>query len=103
MASILRIAEPADAPAILAIYAPYCDSSTVSFEVMAPTVAEMAERISGILKQYPWLLCEIDGQLAGYVYASQHRARAAFRWSVDVAVYVASAYHRRGVGRALYT
>jgi phosphinothricin acetyltransferase len=41
--------------------------------------------------------------MAGYVYACQHRERAAYRWVVEVAVYVDSTFHRRGVGRALYT
>jgi phosphinothricin acetyltransferase len=102
MASIIRIAEPADASGILAIYAPYCDSSPVSFEVVAPTVDQMAERIARILAEFPWLVCEIDGQIAGYVYAARHRERAAYRWAVEVAVYVATSFHRRGVGRALY-
>jgi phosphinothricin acetyltransferase len=103
MPSKIRIAEPSDAADILAIYAPYCESSPVSFEIVAPSVAEMSERVDRILRQYPWLVCDTDGELAGYVYAAQHRLRAAFRWSVDVAVYVSTDHHRRGVGRALYT
>lgn len=103
MGSIIRIAEPADAPGILAIYAPYCDTSPISFEIVAPSVEQMAERIAGITADYPWLVCEIDGQIAGYVYASRHRERAAYRWMVEVTVYVATTHRRRGVGRALYT
>jgi phosphinothricin acetyltransferase len=41
--------------------------------------------------------------VAGYVYASQHRERAAYRWAADAAVYIADAHQRRGLGRALYT
>ncbi len=102
MAAQIRVVEPDDAPGILAIYAPYCESSYVSFEVVAPSVEQMQERINHISPQYPWLVGEIDGQVAGYVYASQHRVRAAYRWSVDVAVYVAVAHQRRGMGGALY-
>ena len=36
----------------------------------------------------PWLVAEMDGRIAGYVYASRHHERAAYRWSVDVAVYI---------------
>jgi phosphinothricin acetyltransferase len=103
MSPILRIAEPADATGILAIYAPYCDASVVSFETAAPTVEEMSKRIESVLRDYPWLVCEIDGQIVGYVYASRHRERAAYRWTVEVTVYVATAHHRRGIGRALYS
>jgi L-amino acid N-acyltransferase YncA len=98
----IRLATPHDASGILAIYAPYCESSCVSFEVVAPSIEQMQERISRISSADPWLVCEIDGQIAGYVYASRHRERAAYRWSVDVAVYVAPEHQRRGLGRALY-
>jgi L-amino acid N-acyltransferase YncA len=42
------------------------------------------------------------GAVVGYAYASPHRDRAAYRWSVDVTVYVHRAHHRRGIGRRLY-
>jgi phosphinothricin acetyltransferase len=98
----MRIATPADAAGILSIYGPYCNSTPVSFEVVAPSEAEMRARIERILDKYPWLIAEIDGKVAGYVYASQHRERAGYRWAVDVAVYVAREHHRGGIGRALY-
>jgi phosphinothricin acetyltransferase len=99
----IRLATPDDAAGILKIYSPYCESSHVSFEIIAPHEAEMRERIAHIMDQHPWLVASIDDEVAGYVYASQHRARAAYRWAVDVAVYVGRAHHRRGLGRALYT
>jgi L-amino acid N-acyltransferase YncA len=99
----IRFAEPADAAAIRAVYAPNVETTAISFELHPPTVEEMAARIAKVAAQNPWLVCEIDDVIAGYVYASPHRERAAYRWAVDVAVYVATAHHRRGVGRALYT
>jgi phosphinothricin acetyltransferase len=98
----VRFARPDDAAGILAIYAPICQSSHVSFEIESPTEDQMRERITRIAADYPWLVAEIDGEVAGYVYASPHRERAAYRWAVDVAVYVAPAYRRRGFARALY-
>jgi phosphinothricin acetyltransferase len=38
----------------------------------------------------------------GYAYASRHKDRAAYRWSIDISVYVDGSAHRRGVGRTLY-
>jgi phosphinothricin acetyltransferase len=102
MNATIRIARPDDAAAILSIYAPYCESSHVSFEIVAPGVSQMQDRIAGILKQYPWLFAEIDGTAGGYVYASQHAQRAAYRWSVDVAVYIAAERRREGLAHALY-
>lgn len=103
MSSIIRFTEPRDVAAIQAIYAPYCESTTISFEAAAPTMEQMADRIAKIFPQYPWLVCEVDCEIAGYVYASQHRERAAYRWTADATVYIAQRFHRRGIGRALYT
>jgi phosphinothricin acetyltransferase len=99
----IRFAEPEDAAAIVAVYGPYCDGTVISFETAAPTAEQMRERIERITKQFPWLVCEINGEVAGYVHACPHRERAAYRWAVDVAVYVAPHHHRRGIGQALYS
>jgi phosphinothricin acetyltransferase len=103
MTITIRVATPDDARLVQAIYAPYCTSSCVSFEIVAPSEAQMRDRIERVLPDYPWLVGELDGKVCGYVYACQHRERAAYRWCVDVAVYVAQTNHRRGVGRGLYT
>jgi phosphinothricin acetyltransferase len=63
----------------------------------------MRERIARITDEYPWLVAEIDGQVAGYVYASRFRERVAYRWTAEVASYVSPAVQRRGLGRALYS
>lgn len=63
----------------------------------------MRRRIVTVLPQYPWLVCESSEMVVGYVYATTHRERAAYRWSVDVAAYVRQDAQRRGIARALYT
>jgi L-amino acid N-acyltransferase YncA len=103
MPALIRLALPEDASAVAAIYAPFCTETPISFEMTAPTADEMAQRIRKITERLPWLVMEQEGQIAGYVYASPHRERAAYQWSVDVAAYVAPDHHRKGVGRTLYT
>jgi phosphinothricin acetyltransferase len=99
----LRIGGPQDAPGIQAIYAPEVEHGTASFETEPPSVEEMARRIEAILPMYPWLVWEEDGRILGYAYASRHRDRAAYRWSVDTAIYVAPDAKGRGIAKALYT
>lgn len=99
---MIRLAASADAPQIAAIYRPFCETTHVSFEVDAPDEVEMAARIERISRRLPWLVDEIDGTVAGYAYASPHRERAAYRWAVDMAVYVHDRFRGRGVGKALY-
>lgn len=98
----IREARPEDAQAIQAIYAPVVTGTAISFEEVPPTVEEMRLRLTTTLQTYPYLVAVRDGQVVGYAYASQHRARAAYRWAVDVTVYIAESARRTGVGRCLY-
>jgi L-amino acid N-acyltransferase YncA len=102
MAITIRLAIPDDAHQIQAIYAQYC-FTPISFETEPPTAQEMRGRIEKTLEQYPWLVSEDSGEILGYAYATRHRERAAYRWSVDTTIYVSRRQHRRGLGRALYT
>ena len=99
---VIRQAVPEDAEAVLNIYAKYVSDTTVSFEVEVPAAEEFRKRMEQIQEQFPWLVCEIDGVVAGYAYASKHAQRAAYRWSADLSVYVNEKYHRRHIAAALY-
>ncbi len=97
-----RLATPADAEGILAIYAPIVRDTAISFEIEPPTLEEMQARIQTTLERLPWLVSESGGEIVGYAYASRHRERAAYQWSADVSVYVAAGARRKGIGRELY-
>ena len=100
---MVRHADPArDAAAIAAIYAPSVDGGVASFEAAPPTVDEMERRIAEGALEYPWLVAERYGEVAGYAYGARHRSRAAYRWTVEVTVYVDAMRRRSGVGRELY-
>jgi L-amino acid N-acyltransferase YncA len=100
--AVIRLATERDTEQIAAIYAPNVTDTIISFESEPPSADEMRRRIEGTLERYPWLVCERQGRVLGYAYAGAHGSRAAYRWSVDVSVYVHEEVHRRGVGRALY-
>ena len=102
-AMLIRLATPTDGGAMAEIYRPAVVDSVVSFELDPPDAAEMSRRITTVLEFTPWLVAEDDRRVLGYAYATRHRERPAYRWSVDVSVYVHRDAQRRGVGRALYT
>ncbi len=96
----IRPAAPADAPALAAIYAPFVTETWYTFELEAPSAAEMRRRIEDA--PLPWFVAEDDGRIAGYAYATPHRRRAAYRFACETSIYVGGGARRRGIGRRLY-
>ncbi len=102
MSSTIRLATESDAGAVAAIYRPVVESTAISFEIDPPDANEMSRRISETVLFYPWLVYDIRGEIAGFAYATRHRVRAAYQWSVDTSVYVHPEFRRYGIGRGLY-
>lgn len=98
----IREATLDDAERLVEIYAPYITETAVSFEYEVPTVDEFRERIKNIKEKYPYLVCEKDGVVVGYVYASAYSKREAYDWTVATSIYVDKNCRRMGVGSLLY-
>ena len=128
---LIRPAAAADAPGLLAIYAPYVRKTAITFEYEVPSEEEFRGRIKRTLERFPYLAAyrqtvpacggnapaaaddrcaaKADGQqtageeeLLGYAYAGYFKGRAAYDWSCETTVYVAREARGRGLGRALY-
>lgn len=98
----IRRATPADAAELLAIYRPIVEETTISFELVAPTQAAFAERITNTLTRHEWLVGEVQGAICGYAYATAHRPREAYQWAVETSAYVHPDHYGRGYGKQLY-
>lgn len=103
MTEQIRFATVADAKALLAIYAPYVTDTTITYEYEIPTVEDFSNRIASISNAYPYLVYVVDGEIAGYAYASRFRPRKAFDWDVETSVYVKEEFHHKKVAHKLYT
>ena len=102
MAHRIRAATADDAAACAAIYAPYVEQTAITFELQAPTPAEMAERIAAAVQMHAWLVLEDGGAVVGYAYGGVFNRRSAYRWACEVSVYLEMGRRRTGAGRALY-
>ena len=101
---MIRPATTADAARIAAIYNHYVTHTTVSFEEEPIPVEEMSRRIGDVLsKAQPWLVALEGGEIAGYAYANRWHARAGYRFTSEVTVYLDLRFGGRGLGSKLYT
>jgi len=88
---------------MLDIYVPIVRETAISFELEPPAPSEFRDRIRQVLCWAPWLVAVgDDGAIAGYTYASRFRQRPAYRWTVEVTIFVAERARGQGVGRLLY-
>jgi len=99
---MIRIATEADVPEILAIYAPYVENTTITFEYDVPCRREFMQRFLDITRQFPWLVWEEKGEILGYAYAARPFPRAAYSWIAEPSVYLKPEARGRGIGRKLY-
>ncbi|MEE6146788.1 N-acetyltransferase family protein [Olsenella sp. YH-ols2223] len=105
---LIREATPEDAPALLAIYAPYVRETAISFELVPPSEEEFRRRIASTLERYPYLVAERAPEPGGaplpvgYAYVGPFHEREAYRTSAETSIYVAADERGHGVGRALY-
>ena len=99
---MIRLAVEADVSAMLAIYAPYVEHTTVSFEYDVPCRREFMQRFYTITEQFPWLVWEENGEILGYAYAVRPFPRAAYSWDAEPSIYLRRDARGRGLGRKLY-
>ena len=100
----IKTALPADAAALVEIYAPYVTETAITFEYEVPSVEEFEKRIENTQKAYPYLKAVTEtGETVGYAYAGRFRARKAYDYTAEMSVYVRRDLHGCGIGRALYT
>jgi L-amino acid N-acyltransferase YncA len=99
----IRAAEPRDAAAVAAIYNHYVEQTIVTFEEEPVSSVEMARRIEEVRDDsLPWLVAEQDGHIVGYASSRKWKSRSAYRFAVEVTVYVAPESARSGIGSSLY-
>jgi L-amino acid N-acyltransferase YncA len=100
---IIRAATVADAAPVAGVYNPYVRETAITFEEEEVSVSELARRIGEVESlSLPWLIAERDAKVVGYAYATKWHSRSAYRFSVEIAVYVDANHQRTGVASRLY-
>lgn len=97
----IRFATADDSTDLLRIYNQYIDT-TITFEYVLPTEEEFAKRISDVSKNYPYLICEENGEVVGYAYAHRHMVREAYQWNAELTIYLDKSYRSKGLGKKMY-
>lgn len=98
----IRTAVPGDAPALLAIYAPYVEKTVITFEYEVPSLQEFRGRIERTLEKHPYLAAVSGTEILGYAYTGDFVGRSAYDWAVETTIYLREDQRKQGLGRRLY-
>jgi len=103
MSMEIRAVRADDLDAITTITNYYIETSTIHFAYEPVTRASFEELWHAASGRFPWLVADDGSAVIGYAKAGTWRARDAYRWTTEIAVYVQHGVRRRGLGRALYS
>jgi L-amino acid N-acyltransferase YncA len=99
---LIRSATSADMAAVTTIYAHFVETTTATFDLVAPGEATMQRRRQAVLDcGLPYLVAELEGYVVGYCYASPFRPREGYRFTVEDSIYVRADCRGHGVGKLL--
>lgn len=102
MAVVIERALAGHVPAIQAIYAHHVIYGTGTFELEAPSVAEMQARYSSLIDGgHPYFVARSGEQIVGFGYAGPYRNRPAYRYTVEDSIYLHADFRGQGIGRQL--
>lgn len=99
---MIRTVQTKDIREICTIYNYYIENTTITFEEEPISDDEMGKRINEIVPSYPWLVYEYNETVLGYAYATRWKARAAYRHSVELSIYISKDNLGKGIGKKLY-
>jgi L-amino acid N-acyltransferase YncA len=96
-----RLATPADAPAIAAIYNEGIADRIATFETEPRTAEQIAEQLLEKGDRFPTIVAEQAGRVVAWAGAGAYRARPAYAGVAEHSVYVARSARGKGAGRAV--
>lgn len=88
---MIREAVGGDSLAIAEIYNHYIENTATSFEEKPVSGADIQGRIESVQGVgLPWIVAVEDGAVVGYAYATKWKERSAYRFAVEVSVYLSN-------------
>jgi L-amino acid N-acyltransferase YncA len=100
MEMTIRLATPADAAAIAAIYNQGIAERIATFETAPRAVEQIAAQLTEKGERYPTIVVGCEGRIVAFAGAGPYRSRPCYAGVAEHSVYVDPAARGRGAGRA---
>lgn len=91
-----------DIPTLLDIYNYEVENGVATLDINKKTLSDWEKWYENHnIGNHPLIVCEIDGEVAGYATLSAYREKEAYKSTVELSVYVSPFHRKKGVGTAL--
>lgn len=97
----IRDARIEDLPALLDIYNDAIRNLTATFDLVEQTLEERKIWFKKYGGNYPLIVAEFDGEIAGYCGLSPYNSKEAYAKTVEVSIYLSDKYRGNGIGLTL--
>lgn len=99
---LIRKAEKRDLQDLLDIYNYEVENGVATFDLHPKTIEQWETWFSlHNIENHPLIVAESDGKAVGYASLSSYREKEAYRATVELSLYVAPDYRRRGIATEL--
>ena len=99
---VIRKASAADVPAITEIYNDSIVNLTATFDTQPKTIAEQKKWFKDHRAQFPVLVAEQKGKIAGWASLSRWSDRCAYSATAEASLYITARDRNKGLGRKDY-
>ncbi len=91
-----------DIPSLAEIYNYYIRNTCYTFEEKELSLEEFTIRCHTIHAKYPYIVIKNEeGKVLGYSYLDTFASRSAYRYSVDLSIYISKDHTHEGLGKIL--
>ena len=99
---IIRKPEREDIPALLDIYNYEVKNGIATLDINPKTLTDWEKWYDNHnINNHPLIVCEDEGEVAGYATLSSYREKEAYKSTVELSVYVSPRHRQKGVGTLL--
>ena len=84
------------------IYNYYIENTNTTFEEVKLSYDAFKRRCEDIMKIYPFLVYEEQGEVLGFAYLDKFSIRPSYRFTASLSIYVKKTELRKGIGEILY-
>lgn len=98
---MIRPLQEEDIAQCLTIYNWYIEHSIATFEETPLSIEAFQQRVHRIQQTYPFLVLQEADHIIGYVYLDAFSSRSAYRYTVDLSIYLSHVDCTKGYGSQL--